>query len=160
MTNIEIQQMLESERWPIRNGLYFPDGRVILLSVLMPWEVANESVSVTITNTVTIDEIEEIKSDYMTDCIWKNEQRYEGMNLCVSPGEGSWGSEGLVAVTQMSTGQLVWLLYLDCSNPFETALLANGVVTAVSNLGHTWRLPLAHPETLTVSVPPREMTRQ
>jgi hypothetical protein len=160
MTKFEIQRMLGNKRWPIRNGLYFPDGTVVLLNVQMPWETATRTVSVTVSKTIAIDDIEEIKEEQMTHFFWNNEQSYADLNLRVSAGEGSWGSEGLVAVTQISTGEFVWLLYLDCSNPFESVSLVNGVVTAVSNLEHIWCLPVAHPEAMTVALSQRDMTQQ
>lgn len=44
----------------------------------------------------------------------------------------------------------MWLAYFDCSTPFEKVSLENGIVMAVSNLGHSWHFPLTRPERLTV----------
>jgi hypothetical protein len=146
------QQMWEDKLWPIRNGLYFADGTVVLLSILMPWETANKAVSIKISKTVTLEEVEEFGKNETTRIGSNNEQSYPDLNLRVLSGEASHGSEGFVAVTQITTGHLVWLAYFDCSNPFEKVSLVNGIVTAISNLGHAWHLPLAEPATLTVVV--------
>jgi hypothetical protein len=148
----KIQQMWEDKRWSCRNGLYFQDDTVAPLSILMPWETATKTVSVQVSNRATIDRVENIKKNETTRIGSNGEQSYPDLNLRVIGGEASHGSEGFVAVTQMTTDRLVWLAYFNCSNPFETVSLVDGIVIAVSNLGHVWRLPLSQPETLAVDV--------
>lgn len=145
----EIQKFWESKRWPCRTGIYFSDGKVILLDVLMPWKTANKAVSVEISK---IETIEEVKNGDTASIGWNTEKSYADSNLRVFAGEASHGSDGFIAVAENTTGLLLWLAFFDCSNPFEEISLENGVVTAVSNLGHVWHFPLKQPEKLTVDV--------
>ena len=146
-----IQQMWEDKSWPIRNGIYFADDTVAVLKILMPWENSEEAVSVSVAGSATLEQAEELRENKETHLAQLCEQANVGLDLRVVGGEGSHGSEGFIAVIELSTRHLVWLAYFDCSNPFEKVSLENGIVTAISNLRHAWHLPLTEPATLTVN---------
>jgi len=144
--------MWEEKRWPIRNGIYFADETVVLMDVSIPWKIGDETPSATISNSIKLNELEEFQKNIKTRIGQSCEQSYPKLNLLISCGGGSHGSEGFIAMTQITTSNLVWLAYFDCSNPFEKVSLSDGVVTAVSNLGHKWQLPLEKPETLKINL--------
>ena len=144
------QQMWENRTWPVRNGLYIADGTVALLKVSMPWETSDKRISVIVSGSAKLEQIHELRENRLTHLASLCEESNAGLKLTIFAGEGAHGSEGFVAVSQTTTGHLMWLAYFDCSNPFEKVLLKNGIVTAVSNLGHSWHFPLTQPERLTV----------
>jgi len=136
--------------WPVRNGLYLADGTVALLKILMPRENHDSTVFARVSSSVELGQVDEFRENKTTHLAPLCEQSYVDLNLRIFGGEGAHGSEGFVAVAEITTGHLVWLAYFDCSNPFEKVSFANGVVVAVSNLGHSWHFPLKQPESLMV----------
>jgi hypothetical protein len=150
-----VQEMWECRRWPIRNGIYYADDTVQFLEVSMPWETEFKTISIQPTRRVRLDEFD-LQTNLTTvigaDC----ESSDADLNLRLFGGGGAHGSEGFVSVADSNSGLLLWLLYLDCSNPFEKVSLFNGSVRAVTNLFHVWTLPLYSPEALTVDFPTRD----
>src|SRR5207244_13625753 len=101
----------------------------------MPWETEEDkTVSIEVLRSVSLDEVNEFRENFTTHLVPVCHRSYTDFNLCVFAGEGAHGSEGFVAVTQITAGQLVWLAYFDCSNPFEKVALEDGIVMPVSNL--------------------------
>jgi hypothetical protein len=139
------QQIWDLRICPIRNGIYFANDSVALLDIRMPWENTDEEIFIINLGLVSLERAQEFLEHQMTHLMQLCEQSYADLNLRIIGGEGSYGSEGFIALTEISTGILVWLVYLDCSNPFEKVSLSNGIVTATSNLGHAWHFPLAEP---------------
>ena len=124
----------------------------------MPWETGGKTISVNIAGSSTLDQIEELHENKSTKLARLCERSYANTNLRLVAGEGAYGSEGFVAAAEITSAQLLWLAYFDCSNPFEEVSLINDVVVAISSLGHTWRLPLLHPETLNAEASTTERT--
>lgn len=146
-----IQQIWDNKLWPIRNGIYFDDGRVALLNISMPWENVGKAVSVSVASLTQLEQIDEFRENCTTHLSPLCQESYPDMNLRVYGGEGGHGSEGFIAVTQISTGHLLWLAYFDCSNPFERVSVTNGIVIGVSNLGDSWNFPLTQPDSFSVN---------
>jgi hypothetical protein len=145
-----IQQMWKTLEWPIRNGIYFGDDRVIPLDVSINWDARGPTISSKILASVRLSEVKfhEKKTSLIQLC----ERSYPDANLCVYGGEGSWGSEGFVAVSKLTTGELVWLAYFEYSNPFDEVELVGDNVLGVSTYDHVWKFPLSSPDSLSVDV--------
>lgn len=75
----------------------------------------------------------------------------KGKDIVVIGGEGGMGSDGFVAVTDLSN-QLRWLAFFDFSNPFVSVELSNDEVVGKNNLGEVWRFPLENPSNIRVEV--------
>ena len=88
------QQIWEDKLWPIRNGVYFVDCTVAMLKILMPWETADKTVSVTVSGLVTLDRIDELREHKKTHLTRLCEQSYDDLELRVVGGEGAHGSAG------------------------------------------------------------------
>jgi hypothetical protein len=80
------------------------------------------------------------------------DQTYNELDLRIQGGEGSCGSEGFIALSEISTQNLLWLAYFDCSNPFEKVSIEQNKVYAISNLRHIWPFPMKSPENFDVSI--------
>jgi len=65
-------------------------------------------------------------------------------NLRAFAGEGSMGSDGVIALFE-STGVLRWVAFFDFSNPFERVRFDGPDLVVENNLGEAWRLSLAKP---------------
>ena len=61
----------------------------------------------------------------------------------VFAGEGSYGSEGVLWITENKSDKLLWFLFSDASNPFALAYInENNEVVAKTNLDKIWKIPL------------------
>jgi hypothetical protein len=69
-------------------------------------------------------------------------------------GSTSWEGAGFIAVEQRSTGNLLWLLHLENTEPFTEISFDGSTIRAVSKeypFQSTWQIPIHSPESLTVS---------
>ncbi|SDY54799.1 hypothetical protein SAMN04487939_103121 [Lysobacter sp. yr284] len=62
--------------------------------------------------------------------------------LIAIAGEGAMGADGFVALCDLRSRALKWLLFLDFSNPFETVEFAPGRIVASNNLHERWSIPI------------------
>lgn len=70
--------------------------------------------------------------------------------LRYSCGEGSYGSDGYLACTNLSDGALRWLAFLQQSNPFVQVRVREHSVEATNNHGHVWTFSQGDPLQLRV----------
>lgn len=76
--------------------------------------------------------------------------RYPDLDIEVSCGECcASGQNGFVAVTRLSSGDLIWLVFFTESNPFEHAEIQDDFVVAKSTAGHVYRFSFSSPEKIT-----------
>jgi len=74
-------------------------------------------------------------------CVFGNDE------FAVFVGEGSYGSDGVLWVTEKKSNTLLWFLFSDKSNPFVSAYInENNEVIAKTNLGKIWKIPLLQSE--------------
>lgn len=144
------ERMWAEKKWPIRNGIYFADDRVVLLDVLMPWETESKKMSVKVDSSLTVQEIKECVENTKTNLASLCEATDSQLKFHIYAGEGAHGSEGFVAVTHRASGNLVWLLYCDCSNPFVELKVESNKILAKSSLDQLWSFPLETPESVVV----------
>ncbi|MCK6588071.1 MAG: hypothetical protein L6Q76_10845, partial [Polyangiaceae bacterium] len=76
--------------------------------------------------------------------------------LLLSCGEGAMGNEGFVAASDASSGQIRWVAFFNCSNPFIRVCAKDDNVVAENNHGHLWLFPRASPERVVISADPVE----
>jgi hypothetical protein len=133
-----IQDLFRAERWPIVSGVYFDSGEVGLLECVHEFWVRSVGRS-------RLESVMEQNPDWMTSLNVTFTAQDVRAGLQVECGEGSEGAEGFVALSRRD-GHLVWLAYLENSNPFMTAAIEGGRINATSNLGHRWSFPIDRPE--------------
>ncbi len=71
-------------------------------------------------------------------------------DLLISAGEGAWGSNGFVEVTNLSNGKLKWLLFLTYVGPFEVINVQGDVIDAINTVGKHFQISIDHPEQIRV----------
>lgn len=64
--------------------------------------------------------------------------------LKVKAGEGSMGSDGVIALLDQAQ-RLRWIAFFDFSNPFESVCFEGSVIIAENNLNEKWFLPIEEP---------------
>jgi hypothetical protein len=142
----EIQTLWKQHVWPIKSGIAFADDRTIPIGVAMPWESDDSKIHIETCPAIQMADLPQFQRKEFTQLISVRELANPALGLTAVAGEGSHGSEGFVALTESKTGKLVWLAYCDCCNPFKEALIIDGFVVALSNLGHRWHFPLNEPQ--------------
>lgn len=65
-------------------------------------------------------------------------QSDRGNDMQYSCGEGSFGSDGFLARTRLSTGELEWVAFFQQSNPFVQLAIVDDRVNVTNNHGHIW----------------------
>lgn len=117
-----IQDLFRAERWPIVSGVYFDSGEVVLIQCALEFWVRPVARS-------RLESIVEINREWMTSLNVLFTAQGARAGLYVECGEGSEGSEGFVGLSQRD-GHLLWLAYFENSNPFVTAAIEGGRISA------------------------------
>jgi hypothetical protein len=65
-------------------------------------------------------------------------------------GEGAFGSEGFVALVEISRNDLRWIAVFDDSNPFDQVAFETDVIRARTTHGNEWLFPLDRPQCVVV----------
>lgn len=146
----DVQSQWEQGKCPDMNGILFASGKIAWINVSFN----------TLSGGRTIFRLEAPKLMHLSDLAREGDLRWvrllpldevieERRQIRVVCGEGGFGGDGFVAVTDLGN-QLQWIAFFDCANPFESAELGDGEVVAKTNLRNTWRFPLDSPERVTV----------
>jgi len=115
----DIKYFFDHQECPGINGIYFPDGVVKLFDVLEN-TVDGKRYSIQLGDKTSINELEKNKIlDCWNDCAILYNKIYKNLNIEVISGESDYGSDGFVAVVNNKSHELIWLAFLDCSNPFN-----------------------------------------
>jgi len=136
-----IISLWENETLPIKDGLYFADGRsyeaIINSTTAAGYEIANP-----INLDLFIEEDSECISSFDTTKI----VQLPGKNGFLCCGEGSFGSEGFFAHLA-SNKSLLWVFYFEYSNPFvEIQLAEEGEANFLTSNGTSLKVKIANPE--------------
>lgn len=137
-----IREHWESRSCPILNGIVFPDDTAFLLNVVPPTGADDRYVIVAAARRplasvgpVAWTQVAELAR--ATDPV---------RDTTAIVGEAGMGADGFVAAMQGTSGQLKWLAFFDCSNPFHVVSVRQDAVVARTNLDVEWTFPLEHPE--------------
>ena len=66
-------------------------------------------------------------------------------------GESDYGSDGFVAVLNLSTKELKWIAFFDSSNPFDNLRLVGNSLYAISTSNYVWEFNLDNPTDISIS---------
>lgn len=148
-----IQELWDLKMCPPVSGIYFENNTVAKMAISMPWDHKTDDILIV---------MNDIKS--LSDAMSSNDEVglshlgvlcsefYHEKDLMIFGGCGSYGSEGFIAVVESKKNRIIWLAYFDCSNEFEKVYLENDIVVGITNLQHTWKLPLIEPQKIHVNV--------
>ncbi len=130
----EIVRLWREEQLPVKDGVYFADGRSYAV------EVVNGGLSVV----EQFDLVEVLAEDpgWVSSIDINRKVAAPGGFACA--GEGSHGSEGFFARLDAEE-QLVWVCYLSGCNPFDKLVVEGGRLKATSTLGLTVTVDLNAP---------------
>ncbi len=127
---------------PDVDGIVFGDGQVVLASHY--W-------------TQNVDGTQHhfwspIADVHLADCLKYDEQLWRDVDAWgalelgdqrILFGDGAMGSDGFVAAEDAATGELLWSIFFDWTNPFDQAHLEGPDLVVRSELNYLLRIPLS-----------------
>jgi hypothetical protein len=137
-----IEQNWASMRCPILTGIFYPDDTVTRLDVVDPRRAEGPS---RITSRERVPFVNVGPSSW-TQLAELARTSDVDEDVTVVVGEAGMGGDGFVAAITASTGQLAWLAFFDCSNPFQSVAAKHGLIAARTNLDVEWTFPVRRPE--------------
>ncbi|HIE5059183.1 hypothetical protein [Serratia marcescens] len=143
MKNV-ITKLWEVGELPIKNALYFSDGRAELIDI-----ISYPTPKVSKSGCFDFCEFyEENKNEVTTVDVIKKINLSCGGYLCL--GEGSYGSEGFIAYLDREE-KLVWVVYSENSNPFVSATILHDSTVAIdSSAGFRLKVNVLKPEEMVI----------
>jgi hypothetical protein len=130
----EIVRLWREGQLPIKDGVYFADGRSYAVDVVHG--------RLSVVGQFDLAEILAEDAGWVTNIHITRKVVAPGGFACAR--EGSWGSEGFFGRLGADE-QLVWVCYLSEGNPFDRVAVADGMVTAMSTSGLTITVDLDAP---------------
>ncbi|MDD1508789.1 hypothetical protein [Pseudomonas sp. CNPSo 3701] len=125
MTSLIIK-LWEHDLLPIKDGIYFSDGRAYSCTIRQHPRLSLENGPC-----FDLDAFHANNSDELTAIDGLKQIRLSNLGYC-RVGEGSHGSEGFIAYLD-SEQRLIWVIYAQQSNPFtQVGESPNGLITAIS----------------------------
>jgi len=131
------------------NGIYFPDGTVYKLDIKGKLNSLGEACYlIKLGGESTIREMEKSDSFYeWNDCAYLFDKSYTNLNITILAGQSDYGSDGFIAVLDAQEKNLIWLAFIDCSDPFyKVSIKSDNTIVAESTNGSRWLFPLKSPE--------------
>ena len=141
-----IRDKLGEGRCRVESGIFFSNDEVILLT-------GDPRSGYAATPRVSVSTLIEKEVDGWTEMDVNPSCRIEKDGLAVWAGSTGWEGEGFIAVAEVSSGELLWLLHLNESEAFTRVALESERVGATSSEyphRYEWYIPLKQPEELRV----------
>jgi hypothetical protein len=145
-----IQRRWEEEQGFIVDGVTHDDGGVELFEYEFS-PTTNGPIGVRITKRERLERLVSERPNmwtYLTELAQASSPDKRLTALC---GEGGMGSDGFVALCRSSDHHLLWLLFSQCSNPFQKITIDRGQIAAVSTHGMLWRIDVNEPSRISIT---------
>ena len=136
---------------PIVNGILYADDSLVRLEIQLASETGCP-VAIRGATAATLKDVEDNEGLRWTSISELCEARAPAEDMITVAGEGGFGEDGFVALLNQS-GDLSWIAFFDCSNPFVKVSLTEVEVRATSNTGQVWTFPVLRPDTVTLTSP-------
>ncbi len=135
-----IVDLLEGLQCPLISGVYFENGDIVALDYRNEAEARIVPVGRLRFRDIDLEAVGVVEFDYLGRCVFgDHEIRY---------GEGSAGGDGVACLLSRESNRVLWFLFLDNSNPFCEAHIAEDAVLLTSTNGAVLSVPLAGPEAI------------
>ncbi|PTQ94085.1 hypothetical protein C8P68_107148 [Mucilaginibacter yixingensis] len=134
---------------PIINGIIYSDGTIQLLDVKLEFQPLIKY-SVRSADKTSINSLENKGNLYEGSCAVLARIIDDKNNIEVIAGEASYGSDGFVAVIDLESKEMIWLVYLTESNPFNQLVIEEDYLIAKTTLDCIWRFNLKNPIDISV----------
>ncbi len=152
-SQMKIQQLWADEQCPEINGIIYGNGIVKKINIVRDslWRLIE--IKPEFENQTTVTEFLHDKPDEITNVYQLCDKSVIDHNIRLIGGEADWGDFGFIAVENLQTKELKFLMFFDNSNPFVEIDFLDSNILATSNLGEKWIVPIEEPEKMTISLP-------
>ncbi len=140
-----IKSLIKNYQCPLINAFFFANDDMLLLESLLD---ETQSIRVLCKSTLT-SFFDYNNNDYLTS--FDLLEKYENDDYIVNVGEGSFGGDGVICVSNKNTKDLIWFLFLDNSNPFHSVKINNDCVIAKSTKNICFNIPILKPQGISIS---------
>lgn len=129
---------------PSLNGIIYPDGTIDLLNVKVDWgpPIQYSLKSETKSSIELLDNEGKLQ---WNDCAILVTAIDIKQSIEIVAGEGDYGSDGFIGVIDLSTRNLIWLAFFNCSNPFDRLDIKEEKIYATSTNGCLWKFVIKSP---------------
>ena len=135
---------IEHQECPIVDGIIFPDSTILLLDVTAAWKPTVKFKIQTASKT-SIADLDRTGKLFWAGCSILDEYDDVQRSIKIVCGEGSYGSDGFLAVINWKTKSTIWMAYFTSSNPFCKVKTEDNQLVAISTIGCAWRFELENP---------------
>jgi hypothetical protein len=140
----ELQRLWLELRSPIKNGIMYPSGEFYPIDDDRDPKMQDRIGEPVHGSRLTTHDYSSTSSLSIASTL-----HIENSRCIAVVGDGSWGSDGFVAVTSLAN-ELMWIAFFDFSNPFLTVAFEREFLFARNSHGETWQFALSHPTSLSV----------
>ncbi|WP_321279993.1 hypothetical protein [Marinifilum fragile] len=145
----KILNFVDNLECPAINGITYSDGRVIPVKLIVDWE-SPINYKIELEKESSIKKIAKNKGLRWNDCAVLSNLTNIEKGIEIFAGEGDYGSDGFLAVINLTNKKLKWIAFFDFSNPFNQLSLNGDVIYAVSTNNCIWKFPLNSPSQFTI----------
>lgn len=145
----EIENFVDHLECPSLNGIVYPDGKIQLINLLVNWG-SPTSYKLLLGNQTSISALEEQGNLSWSGCTILHSTENVTLGIKAICGEGDYGSDGFLAVFDLTLGQLKWLAFFNSSNPFDKIKIEKKYISAFSTAQCQWNFKLDDPVSIDV----------
>ena len=135
---------------PIVNGIVYPSGEVRWINILERSSSGRVSFDLSLASATSLTELRAEGSLGWTQFTTLQEICDQDSGIRAYSGEAGMGGDGFVTVCSLASGDLLWLAFFECSNPFTRLEVENGQLFAETSHGNRWVFPVTAPENVSV----------
>ena len=136
--------LIAREECPLMDAIYMHDGAAYVIKL----EYGSEP-RIRVVCETSIDSYFKFNSLEMVTSI-EIFKEFVGDEYKVEVGEGGFGSDGIVILSGLAKGDIIWMLFLSNSNPFENAIFNRDYLEVKSTNGMRLSININSPEIINV----------
>lgn len=122
-----------NNKLPIINGVFL-DGRIYKYSIESIYDAERKRSR---RCAVYTGQLDNTNDKNVSSLIVTYEKSYNGQELLLECGEGSWGGDGFICLSKANRN-IIFLAFFDTANPFVIAEYKGKRIRAMNNLGELW----------------------
>ncbi len=141
-----LQAGWEQGKCPIANGIIYATGTIACFNLSVRRIGGKNAVALSrggIESLASLAAVGRLEWTHVTE-MCSDESVQHGVRAV--GGEGGMGSEGFVALIELQTNRICWIMCFEESNPFSAVRVLGDLIIAESTLGHKWTIPIKDPE--------------
>jgi hypothetical protein len=147
---VDINQQWKNGCCPLINGIALNNGDVYWINIDLTYTDLKPTYNLSEPKQTSLNELVGEGFDEWVSCCPLTNKVIAEKHICVFAGEGGMGADGFVGVEDLDTGNIQWVAFFDCSNPFVEVEIKENILTVTSSYGNHWKFPLDAPQRVQV----------